>query len=100
MIVIFVIQSSGAGYVMAGQKPWDSVSVIRRRRKQEVPTLSQMIREGREDADKIKRHTKEALLLWFRQSERLNIARANYALRGYQFEDFAGRIGVDKSSAY
>jgi phage N-6-adenine-methyltransferase len=85
---------------MAGQKTLDSVSVIRRRRKQEVPTLSQMIREGREDADKIKRHTKEALLLWFRQSERLNIARANYALRGYQFEDFAGRIGVDKSSAY
>jgi hypothetical protein len=34
------------------------------------------------------------------QSERLNIARMHYQLRGYRFRDFARRIGVDRSSAF
>ena len=41
-----------------------------------------MIREGQELAVKIKRATKEALVEWFYQSERLNIARTHYKLRG------------------
>src|SRR4029077_2847930 len=65
-----------------------------------VPTLSQMIRDGQESASKIKRATKEALLEWFAQSERLNIARTHYGLRGGRFTDFARRIGVDRSSAF
>jgi len=59
-----------------------------------------MIREGRESASKIRRATKEALLEWFAQSERLNIARDHYGLSGARFTDFAGRIGVDRASAY
>jgi phage N-6-adenine-methyltransferase len=64
------------------------------------PTLAQMIREGQESAARIKRATKEALLEWFAQSERLNIARTHYTLRGERFIDFAERMGVDRASAY
>ena len=64
------------------------------------PTLAQMIREGQELAARIKRATKEALLEWFAQSERLNIARTHYTLRGERFIDFAERMGVDRASAY
>jgi hypothetical protein len=74
------------------------ISVIRTRTA--VPTLSQMIRDGQESAAKIKRATKEALTEWFAQSERLNIARAHYGLRGERFADFASRIGIDRASAY
>jgi hypothetical protein len=59
-----------------------------------------MIREGQESADRIKRATKEALHEWFPQSERLNVARTHYRLMGARFIDFAGRIGVDRASAY
>jgi hypothetical protein len=48
-------------------------SVIRTRTT--VPTLSQMIRDSHESAAKIKWATKDALVEWFAQSERLNIAR-------------------------
>ena len=65
-----------------------------------MPTLSQMIRGGQELAARIKRATKEALVEWFAQSERLNIARTHYKLRGDRFADFANRIGVDRASAY
>jgi hypothetical protein len=44
--------------------------------------------------------TQEALIEWFAQSERLNIARTHYHLRGDRFCDFARRIGVDRSSAF
>jgi hypothetical protein len=67
---------------------------------QKLPTLAQMIRAGQESAAKIKRATKEALLEWFAQSERLNIARTHYGLKGARFIDFAGRIGIDRASAY
>jgi hypothetical protein len=40
-----------------------------------------MIRDGQEFSTKIKRATKEALLEWFAQSQRLNIAREHYTLR-------------------
>jgi hypothetical protein len=65
------------------------------------PSLAQMIRDSRADQLIIKRATQEALRAWFRQSERLNIARREYRLRGPRFTDFARRIGVtDQSSAY
>jgi hypothetical protein len=48
----------------------------------------------------IRRSTQEALIEWFAQSERLNIARTHYQLRGDRFRDFARRIGIDRSSAY
>jgi phage N-6-adenine-methyltransferase len=66
----------------------------------DVPTLSQMIRDGQASAAKIKRASREALSEWFAQSERLNIARTHYSLRGDRFVDFAKRIGVDRSSAF
>jgi phage N-6-adenine-methyltransferase len=59
-----------------------------------------LIRDGQESAVKIKRATKEALVEWFAQSERLNIARTHYKLGGDRFADFANRIGVDRASAY
>jgi hypothetical protein len=66
-----------------------------------APTLGQMIRDARADQQVIKRATKEALDAWFRQSERLNIARKAHSLRGPRFVDFARRIGVtDQASAY
>jgi phage N-6-adenine-methyltransferase len=65
-----------------------------------VPTLSQMIRDSQESVIRIKRATKEALIEWFAQSERLNIARTHYELRGDRLADFASRIGVDRASAY
>ena len=65
-----------------------------------IPTLSQMIRDGQVSHAKIRRSTKEALIEWFAQSERLNIARTHYHLRGDRFHDFARRIGVDRSSAF
>jgi hypothetical protein len=49
---------------------------------------------------KLKRLTIAALVEWFAQSERLNIARILHHLRGPRFIDFADRIGVDQSSAY
>ena len=65
-----------------------------------VPTLSQMVREGWADTIQHGRRTREALDYWFRQSERLNIARTEYGLRGARFADFAHRIGVDRASAF
>jgi phage N-6-adenine-methyltransferase len=66
----------------------------------DVPTLSQMVRDGQASAARIKRATQAALLEWFAQSERLNIARIRHGLRGARFTDFAGRIGVDRASAF
>ncbi len=66
-----------------------------------VATLAQMIRESQAfSKPKLKRLTKAALVEWFAQSERLNIARIHHHLRGPRFIDFAERIGVDQSSAY
>jgi hypothetical protein len=66
-----------------------------------VPSLARMIRDARADQQVIKRATQEALRLWFRQSERLNIARREYKLRGPRFVDFARRIGIsDQTTAY
>lgn len=65
-----------------------------------APPLSVLIREGQESAARIKRATKEALSEWLAQSERLNIARNHYGLRGARFTDFASRIGVDRASAF
>ena len=66
-----------------------------------IPTLAQMIRDSQQfSKPKLKRLSKEALLEWFAQSERLNIARIHHHLRGPRFTDFAERIGVDRSSAF
>ncbi len=65
-----------------------------------VPSLAQMIRDGRESDRKIKRASKEALQEWFKQSERLNIARVHYKLRGDRFLDFARRVGLDRTTAF
>ena len=66
-----------------------------------LPTLGQMIREARADQQVIKRATQDALQAWFRQSERLNIAKNAHDLRGPRFVDFARRIGItDQTSAY
>ena len=66
-----------------------------------APTLGRMIREARADQQVIKRATQQALLAWFRQSERLTIARDEHRLRGPRFLDFARRIGItDQTSAY
>ena len=67
---------------------------------QTLPTLSQMVRDGQADTIQHGRRTREALDYWFRQSERLNIARTHYRLRGTRFTDFARRIGVDRASAF
>jgi phage N-6-adenine-methyltransferase len=65
-----------------------------------IPTLAEMIRDGQASHARIRRSTQEALIEWFAQSERLNIARTHYQLRGDRFRDFARRIGIDRSSAY
>lgn len=65
-----------------------------------IPTLSKMILDGRASYAKIRQATQEALIEWFAQSERLNIARRHYQLRGNRFRDFARRIGIDRSSAF
>jgi site-specific DNA-methyltransferase (adenine-specific) len=65
-----------------------------------IPSLSEMIRDGQASHARIRRSTREALIEWFAQSERLNIARTHYGLRGDRFRDFARRIGVDRSSAF
>jgi phage N-6-adenine-methyltransferase len=83
--------------LMAAMPATEPVSVIRT---PDVPTLSQMTRDGQQSATKIKRATQNALLEWFAQSEGLNIARRHYGLRGSRFTDFADRIGVDRASAY
>jgi hypothetical protein len=67
---------------------------------QGVPTLSQMVRDGKADTVQHGRRTRQSLDYWFRQSERLNIACAHYELRGTRFTDFARRIGVDRASAF
>jgi site-specific DNA-methyltransferase (adenine-specific) len=59
-----------------------------------------MIRDGQASHARIKRATQEALIEWFAQSERLNIARKHYGLRGDRFRDFARRIGIDRSSSF
>jgi hypothetical protein len=59
-----------------------------------LPSLSQMIREARADHQVLRRATREVLLAWLRQSERPNIARSEYKLRGPRFIDFARRIGI------
>jgi hypothetical protein len=65
-----------------------------------IPTLSDMIRDGQASHAKIRRSTQQALVEWFAQYERLNIARTHYGLRGDRFRDFAKRIEIDRSSAF
>jgi phage N-6-adenine-methyltransferase len=74
--------------------PARRVSVTRK------PSLSEMIAASLISREKIKQSTQTALLEWFAQSERLTIARDHHGLRGARWIDFAGRLGVDKSSAY
>jgi hypothetical protein len=50
-----------------------------------LPSLGQMIRDARADQQVIRRATQQALRAWFRQSERLHIARRKYRLRGPRF---------------
>ena len=60
-----------------------------------------MIRDARGDQQVIRRAMQPALYHGSRQSERLNIARRQYRLRGHRFTDFARRIGItDQTSAY
>jgi phage N-6-adenine-methyltransferase len=68
--------------------------------KSDVPTLTQMISDGQRSHKKIKRASQESLKEWFAQSERLNIAKSHYKLKGARFIDFARRIGLDKTSAF
>jgi hypothetical protein len=75
-------------------------TTIRYRNKSGIPTLSQMIVASVVSRARIKRSTKVALLEWLAQSERLVIARDHYQLAGERFVDFAGRLGVDRASAY
>jgi len=70
------------------------------RKNGDVPTLRQMELDGQKSLAKIRRASQESLQEWFAQSERLNIARGHYKMKGDRFIDFAKRIGVDKSSAY
>ena len=65
-----------------------------------VPSLAQMAADGQAGVKKYRQRTKEALEYWFRQSERLTIARTHHGLRGDRFKDFARRIGVDRSSSF
>ena len=59
-----------------------------------------MVLDGQTSLGKIRRASEEVLREWIKQSERLDIARDHYRLRGERFIDFARRIGIDKSSAY
>jgi len=65
-----------------------------------IPTLAQMASDGQAEVKKYRQRTKESLEYWFRQSQRLTIARTHYGLRGSRFKDFARRIGVDRSSSF
>jgi hypothetical protein len=66
-----------------------------------APSLDQMIKDSVPDQQIIRRATEAALLAWFRQSDRLYIARRVHRLRSDRFLDFAQRIGVaDQKSAY
>ena len=62
---------------------------------QTLPTLSQMVRDGQADTIQHGRRTRESLDYWFRQSERLNIARsslqiARHPLHGFRPPDWCG----------
>jgi hypothetical protein len=59
-----------------------------------------MIADSAVSREKIKRATKAALLEWLAQSQRLIIARDHHGLVGARWVDFAGRLGVDRASAY
>jgi hypothetical protein len=65
-----------------------------------TPTLPEMIAASVVSREKIKQGTHRALTEWLKQSERLVIARDHYHLTGPRWVDFAGRLGVDRSSAY
>ena len=80
--------------------PITKATAARHRNELGIPTMSQMIIESAVSRAKIKRSTKTALVEWLAQSERLVIARDHYQLTGEQFVDFAGRLGVDRASAY
>jgi DNA modification methylase len=75
-----------------------------RLRKGNAPSLAQLQREGAADAIKIKRHEKThrrtAMLLRFKQIERLWIAAEVHKLKGPAFVGFAAGLNVDRSSAY
>ena len=64
-----------------------------------IPTLAEMIRDGQASHSKIKRATQEALIEWFAQSERLNIARKIMGCVATA-SAISPRIGVDRSSAF
>jgi DNA modification methylase len=66
----------------------------------QVPSLSQLVRDGRADAIQHGRRTREGLKYWLRQSERLHVARTRHGLSGGRFVDFARRIGIDRATAF
>ena len=58
-----------------------------------VPSLGQMICDARGDQQVIRRATQSALRAWFRQSERLDIARREYKLRDHGLPTSPGGSG-------
>ena len=65
------------------------------------PSLADLIRDGQAASERIKRHTRNALVEWLDQAERLYIAYSYHRVTGQRFADFARRIGVtDRATAY
>ncbi len=73
----------------------------------QVPSLNQLLREGRasnrriaEREKGIRQFRKAVLTEWLDQAERLWIATEKHLLKGKRFEVFAAQIGINRSSAY
>jgi DNA N-6-adenine-methyltransferase (Dam) len=73
----------------------------------QVPSLHQLLREGRassvrigEQEKGIRRFRKTVLMEWLDQAERLWIAAEKHGLKGKRFLVFAAQIGIDRSTAF
>jgi phage N-6-adenine-methyltransferase len=65
-----------------------------------IPTVAEIINEGREDQKRLVTGSRENLLAWYRQADRLRMLKNHHGLRGDALIQAARQMNIDRATAY
>lgn len=86
--------------VVHGVRNGDSDPGAKLETEKPIPSLQQMVRDGRASMDRARRGTQVALIEYLDQAERLWLARTHYGLGGDRYVAFAASIMISRSDAF